>query len=245
MLAAEALLAVTGLFHDQPLGPKDGRLAAALPRDWKAAVDDFLDARKPRRFKAPPHVDWEKTWTTLSAGIDEQQVTTVTAALQDDAVDQDYKLTLSNAWEYVRSRWPVLQLDTITGPRLLSPGRVELGKAETLLATIDDPCRVLDEMRSQTLTYDQAEALQAVYPALYDMLKAILSEALDLRAGRSKAYTVPHGQEMVIRKVWGAKPGVTLSRIEPPAAKNGTPSVKIDFKHLRTKAQGLEDISRE
>lgn len=244
-LAAEALLAVTGLFPTDPLGPAEGRDAKALPKQWKAAIDAFLDAATPTKFDMPPHVDWEKTWAKLSAGIDQEQIATVTASLVDDAIDQDFKVTLSNAWEYVRSRWPVYQMDTVSkrAPTLLPPGRVELGKAETLLATLDDPSRIVDEMRSHTLTYDQAAALKGVYPALYDMLKAILDEALDRREGAKKDFTVGHAKETVIRKLWGVPPGVELSRVEPPAAKPGesAPNIKIDFSRQETKAQSLQD----
>lgn len=245
-LASEALCAASGIFPTDPLGPAEGREAKALAKTWKAASEAFLDSTKPARFKAPAHVDWAKTWEKLSAGIDAAQIATVTASLVDDELATDYQVTLSNAREYLRTRWPVLQMDALPTPVLLPPGNVERGKAESLLAVLNDPARVLDEMASRALTQDQADGFREVFPALADMLRAMLWEGIQARAASSKAYRVPRALEGVLRKLAGLPPGAPMDRMEQPPANASKPQpVAVQFKSLRSRAQALEARDNE
>lgn len=240
-LPSEALVAVTGLFPDAPLGPKDGKAAAALPKEWKAAVDEFLDQKRPARFKRPPKADHAKTWEKLAAGIDPDEIATATAALASDQLTGEYQVTLSNAREYLKARWPVLTLDSIPEPTLLPPGQVEMGRAETLLEALNNPTVILDDMRSNALTYPQADALRSVYPNLFAMLKAQVWEGMQARRAKDPKYAAPWRVQIILRKLIGQPPGVDLGAVKPPPANASKPApIKVDFSKQQTKAQAIE-----
>lgn len=245
-LTAECLVAVSGLFPDGPLGPADAREAAKVPKAWREAAETFLDDEAMTKFRLAPQLDWRKTWDRLSRGLDPETAATVTSAMADDELSRDYQLCWSNALEYVRSRWPVLQMDAIPTPILLPPGSVETGRCETLYAAVNDPASVIRDLHTGALTADQADALRTVFPALTEMLRSLILEGVTERQAKSKDYRLPYGKEATLRKILGMPPGQPLSRLEPPAAKaSKPPPVKVDFvRREQTKAQALED-SRE
>lgn len=240
MLAAEALIAVTGLFPERPLTAKDGREAEKLPKIWTAEIRDFLDGR-PVRFRAPPAVNYRKTLDRLAAGIDVEEAADLTQNLASDDVAREYKVALSNAREYLRAQWPKLQLMEPTGPEILEPGEIELGRLSTLYATVNDPGRVLAEMRSRSLTKAQVDALAGAFPGLYEMLKAIVADQIQRRTVEARSYRVPWDQKVVLNKVWQFPQNVPLSQIQQEPPKSApVPQVKIDFERQRTKAETIE-----
>lgn len=245
-LTAECLVAVSGLFPDGPLGPADAKAAAKVPSQWREAAETFLDDEAMTKFRPAPQLDWRKTWDKLSRGLDPEYAATVTAAMADDELARDYQVCWSNAIEYVRSRWPVLQMDAIPEPILLPPGSIETGRCETLYAAVDDPATVVNDMHTGALTADQADAMRTVFPALTDMLRALILEGITARRVKDKNYRLPYGKEAPLRKLLGLPPGQPLSRLEPLPANASKPQpVKVDFvRREQTKAQALED-SRE
>lgn len=241
-LAAEALLAVTGLWPEPPIARAQGIAAMALPREWGAKVRDFFDLEKPRKWRFYARSDHERTLIRLTKGISEDEHAQLIARLENAELGQDYMLTLSNAREYLRQRWPSLKLDTPTEPWLLEPGLTTMGDAWAIHAVLDDPGRVIDEMCMGTLATVQVEVFRAVYPGLAEMLRAQLDAEVKRRWAAKKSYQVPWGQQRMMRRYLQMSPDMSLSQVQQPPAKTAaaSPKLDIDFKGQATKAQQLE-----
>jgi hypothetical protein len=239
-LTAEALLAVTGIFPD-PLKPADGRAASALPKQWRAEVRQFFDQEKPRAFRAPPKVDPAKLQDTVIRGVDADKRAGLVAGLADADLGLAYLDALDHALEVVRAGIPSLTRDTPLGPAQLPLGKVEGMRIASLVAVVNDPARVLEEMQMGTLTTAQAEAFGDVYPSLAERLSSLIWDELVARYKTPEKYALPWAKERVLRTLVGLPPSAPISQAAPPPPKGSTPpTIKVDFqKALATRAQRL------
>ena len=237
--SAEALTAITGIFQDEPVTPEQGRLAAKIPKEWRAAVVEFLNQKKKQRFKLPKRADHGDILETLSGGIDANRRASLVGRLTSPELGEAYLSVVARATAHLLDQWPRHYLDTPLGPRVMPPSKTEQMRAASLLAVVDDPNRILDEMRMMSLTTEQATALKTCYPALFEMLKAILFEELARKYKSPDKYALPFSKELIIRRLVGLPPGVSVSKAQPKGDQQSTPQVSIDFKSLRTKAQDL------
>lgn len=234
-LAAQALVGVTGLFQDEPVTAVQGKAAAAVPKAWRAQVKEFLDQPRPKKFRAPKIVDHAEVAEDLSHGIDTERGNRLTSTIVGPGVGDLYLLALESAREYVRLRWPSLSRDTPAGLRLITPGKVEQGRAAAMLAVVEDPGVVLQELLSGTLTAEQAQTFRGVYPALFEMLRAMLDEELTERSLRDRDYEVGWARERLIRILFGLPPTMAISQVKPAPKAAAAPTIKIDIDPTREK----------
>lgn len=244
-LTAEALLAVVGIFPDEPISPSDAKLAIAIPRTWRAEVLEWIDQEKPQKFKLPKAPNHAKIREALVQGIDADVSATVLSSIADDALVFDFQATWSNAREYLRSEWPMIQRQVAAGPpKLVEPGRVEQGRAASLLFVVDDPSRVVEELRMGTLTAAQAKAFRTCHPALFEMLHAIIDEELRLRRARKDAYELHSSKVRVYRNLIGLPPEAPFEFAENEPPKMAQPSISVRFKPERIQTRAQELASR-
>jgi hypothetical protein len=236
-LAAEALVAVSGIFPERPIGPSDGMAARQLPNEWRAQVKAFFDQARPRKFRLYPRPAHEKTLTRLTTGVD---LPMLTRKLADPDLVTEYGVTLNNAREYVRARWPSLSMDTFTGPRLLEPGWTAMAEAWAVLAVVDDPSRILVEMLCGTIAGEQVAAVKTAYPALWKMLLAQIDERKNLELGRKKSWTVSWPKERILRILLGLPPDVSIAQAPQAPARAAAARINIDFSSAQTRAQRIE-----
>ena len=235
-LAVEALLATTGIMREEPPGPRDGMAARALPGQWRTEVKAFFDQERPRRFKLYPRPAHEATLDRLTTGVDPQAMA---GRLADPDVVTEYLAVLNNAREYVRARWPALKMQTFTGPRLLEPGFTAMAEAWAILAVVDDPSRLLVEMRSATLLGAQVDAVKTVYPALFQMLLALVEERKQLELTRVRSWSVPWPKERVLRILYALPPDVSIANAPQAPARAARRDIKIDFTSSQTRAERI------
>lgn len=237
MIAAEALVAVTGLFPEQPLRVQDGLAARGLVNEWRSLIKAFFDQDKPRKFKLYSRPAHEAMLNRLTEGDDPNKLV---GKLADPDVATEYLATLSNAREYLRERWPSLKTETFMGPRLLEPGWVSMAEAWAILAVLDHPTRILTEMLSGTLLAEQLEALKAVFPDLFKMLLALIDERKELERAKKQSYSVPWRKERIFRIVYGLPPEVSIDQAPQAPARMGRPApIKINFAASQTRAQRI------
>lgn len=235
-IAAEALLAVTGIFPEDPLTPKDGKLAETTEKRWRAEISAFFDQMDFRKFKAAKVPDHEKTLDRLIKPLDPRERSELVSLLAIPELGEAYLMALVNARNVARAAFSMLQMDSITGPIDLPPGVVEQGKSSAILSVVDDPDRVLDEIRSGTLTRPQAAAFKAAYPELLKMLSFII---WDIAQKRGKAAPVSFDKQRVLRLLVGLPPQGSLSKAQQQPTAKAPPAIKIDFDKLKTRAQVL------
>jgi hypothetical protein len=234
-LAAEALVAVTGLFPE-PLTRQDGIAARRLPKEWHAKLRDFVEAETFTRFKAPPRPDSEDTYLALTPKPDNA----LAAGLADPQMASEYIEVLGRARAYTRSIWPVVVRDTPTGPEWLEPSTTAMGAAWAVLDVAGKPERVLDQMLSGWLDPDEAAAFRTVFPRLFAMVHQVLNRHLQARRGKP----ITWARELVVRTLLGLGATGMVSVSQPtsggPPAPAGAPKIQIDFKALRTRGQRLD-----
>jgi hypothetical protein len=236
-LAAEALLAVSGLWPKEPLSPEQERAARALPRQWQERVAAFMEQKRPSRARATPQISYLKTWDKLVA---QHQDELVIAGLVDEALAAAYLAKLRTARTYLQGLWRPLSQQTLVGPRLLPPSRSEQDRAADLHGLLAAPGTILDELASYTLQEDHVAALEAVYPELAAMLDAFVDGELIKGRARRQSYEVPWPQEKMLRLFRGlpyGQPIEALPRTEPEA-----PKVELHIKRaeeMRTRGQTL------
>lgn len=241
-LAAECLVSVTGIMSPRRVRRADGKEAARVPLEWRREAREWLEQAGERKFRLGPRPDHERTLDSLTRGISTEELADITAELEPEAA-ADYAAQLSNAREYLRARWPALALDTPAGPRLLEPSRSALGEAYAILAVLDRPARVLDEMRMGTLQPPQVDALAAVFPGLLGMLQALVQEEILRQVANRRSWSMPWPKERIWRALLGLQPELPLSEaVQPPARMANPAPIEIDFRSQASKADRLDAL---
>lgn len=233
-LTAEALVAVTGIFPEAPLGPGDGLAARQLPGEWKEQIRIFFHQERPRKFRLYPRPAHEATLDRLLAAPD---LGRLTSKLADPELVTEYGVVLNNAREFVRQSWPSLSMDTFTGPRLLEPGWTAMAAVWAVLAVVDKPSRILTEVLSGTVLAEQVQAVKAVYPELWKVLLAVIEERKQAELARKKSWTVAWPKERVLRILLELPPDVSIKQAPQSPARAASGKISIDFS---TRTQRLE-----
>lgn len=82
------------------------------------------------------------------------------------------QVALGNAVQFLYSKMPK---DGVAGqslfPQEFKPSTLELAKFQRYVQAVENPYSVLAELKSGTLTHEHVEALQAVYPAIYNEVR--------------------------------------------------------------------------
>lgn len=215
-LESEALVAVSGLFPEKPVGPGFGNEARLLPGRWRSEVKRFFDADKPERFRLPRRPYENSTMVELLTEMPD--TIWLASRIADPMTVDGYLSVLNNAREYVRAQWPILKLNTFTGERIVEPGAVSVLKAYNAFDIANSPARILDEMMSGSVDIEHTACLRTVYPNLFEMLLDMLDERKILEVARVKSYEIPWWKERVIRIIYNIPPEMSLepAASEPP-----------------------------
>jgi len=239
-LSTEALVAVTGIFPDEPVKPSDAYQATLLPGEWRSSIKEFFDRTKPLKFKKTRlPMSYQKTGELLVNPDDDPRW--LQSNFQDQDVGNAYVLTISNAREYLRERWPRLSIEAFPLPIMVDPGKTFIAEMGTLYTTINNPSTVVKEMLSHSLQPDQVSAFVAVYPALYDLLLSLIEERKKLELSKVKSWRASWGQERILRHLYQLPIGKSIS--EAPRANAQTASVsqaKINLTSDSTKSEHIE-----
>jgi hypothetical protein len=239
-LTSEALIATVGLFHEGPILRRDGKEAERLPKEWRKEIDDWLDQKAPRKFRAPKVPDYQKTLETLSHGWDVKDAAEFISELQNPDLGVAVRECAQRARGYLAERWPRLTLDGPLGITNLTPGWSELRSAAAVYEVVAKPTAFLREIRSETITKSQADAFRVCYPSLFEMITTFWWDGMRQRRAADKKYSLPWPKERVIRVVIGLPAAISLSRVAPQQkAPSGPPEVKADFSSQQSKAQQL------
>jgi hypothetical protein len=238
-LAAECLVATTGVLRPRRVTRSDGAEAARLPRQWRTAVREWIEQERPRRFRLDQRPDHESTLENLTRGVSLEELADVHRELEAEMASA-YDAQLSNAREYLRALWPALALDTPMGPRALEPSLTELGDAYAALAVVERPERILDELRMGTLQDAQVQALAAVYPGLLQMLQAMIQEEILRQLTRRRGWSMRWWHEQLWRQLLGLPPELPLSEVKQPPARAASPApIQIEFREQASKAERI------
>jgi len=114
---------------------------------------------------------------------------------------------LTNAMQYLNAQLP----KPLTPPNPLikqdfKPSDAAISAFERKLHTIMDPFSAIDDMKNGSLTSDQVQALQSVYPKLYEQMQTRIINHIS-----SNEKTVPYGARLKLSLMMGAPLDPSLS----------------------------------
>lgn len=235
-LDGEALAAVSGLFPKGPITREQGAEAEALLSKVGEAAKKFSKFGEFGAFKMRKRPDFEEVWTKLQP-LTEAETEIATAGLADPDLIDAWGNAVNAARATARAVWPVQIRDTPTGPDWVDPGRLEGGRAADVLAALNDPLSMLDDLQRGSLTPPQVEAVEAAYPELMNRIREIYSNELKQRDGKR----CPWAHEVQLRVLFGAPAKLVNFGAGDTSAKEtkGGSEIQIDFEQLRTKGQSV------
>lgn len=240
-VAAEALLAVSGIDRKKPLDPSEGARAVELPARWRRKARSFLNGTA-AEFKPPVEVDVLKKWARLIDPPSDEERAALLVDLENAQVAAEYQATLSNAYEFLRGVWPVASVQGALKPRLLPASTMETWQASSMWQIADDPEVILSRMMDRTLTDADVQVFRGVYPELAKMLEMLLSEELTDIEGARPSFEPSWEVDQVLRLFLGLPFDVQMAEVSrPPPKMTSSQGLgnAIKFKDEETKAQRL------
>lgn len=239
-LAAEALVAVTGIFPKDPPDRADGIAAGMLYGKWRTAVKEFFDRSRPLKFKKTKlPTSYEAMTQKLNVSPDDP--VTLASKISDPEIVRSYLTVVSNARLYVKEHWPQLQIENFAGPRTVEPGATFVSEMGMIYTTVNDPTTVLDEMLSHSLQAEQVEAMKTVFPSLFSLLMSLIEERKILELTKIKSWQVPWSKERVLRVLFQLPQNVSIAEAPRPKANIASvPEVKFKATDENTRGQRLE-----
>lgn len=187
----EFLLAAVGI--DDVLTP--GRLRfTAEQRNTAQRMSDRI-VREIRRFlnqdefepipELPPF-DFKAAAARITEGVDVARMVEAAEAFDGDAnAALAFAAAAGRCYDYLASLLPRATRPTVLGPEAITPSAVALGRFRRAHAVANEPMTVCRNLRAGVLSRDEAAALEACYPGLYEAVRQGTFEAL-------AAYKVAH-----------------------------------------------------
>jgi len=202
-LAAESLLSLTGIF---PTSVSDREQVASI------SVPETLAKRAAKLLTAEPAEmayrepgDLDKSFATLSAPLAQEQIEALQTSVGEEQWPE-YFAALSRARDYLVQAWPKFQVNGPAGVEMLPLSYDDEEEIASLIAILDDPMSLLDELASRTLTVSQADAWRTVYPEMHAALSDALTGAIVEKRMRDGEWTLEGDLESVINILNGDPP---------------------------------------
>jgi hypothetical protein len=233
-LAAEALVAVTGINPRTPPTPEDLLAAQSLVERWAGKVRRFLRGDKqPMPWKPPPPS--QKLQDRVIQQPTPMEVEAWFAALNEPGLGLDYLATIQRGREHVDSIWPKIAAPGVAAD-VFPLAHDDLDEVWSVYRVLDDPDLILDEILAWTLTIEQVTAWRTVYPELSSLLDDVVAEQLIdwIASGKPLMWQ----QEDVIRTLQGLpmEAPIVVAASEAPEVKQPTPR-QIKYESLLTPAE--------
>ncbi len=151
-----------------------------------------------------PHVSYQKNKKAIEKHADPRQLAEHLAThLQEYAtaapnISQGLNVGVMNGQQFLQSKMPQPGSSLpLSGEH--KPSRTSMAKFNHYYDTVNDPIGVLSHVKKGTLKNEHLEALNAVYPKLYEEMRKKVVEHMD----SDKARSLPYGTKISIAKFMG------------------------------------------
>jgi hypothetical protein len=188
----EALLAAIGvdaLLSPEPLRVtaetrrEAGKLGATIRKDLRR----FLTAAEFDRDRPLPAFKYREALELLTEQLDASHIAEKLGALKDEAEKMALDVAAGAALAYLRQLLPRRARQTSTGPQTVDPNMADLSAFRRAHAVVNRPLLVLEDLNEGALASDQMDAIAAVYPSIYDVIRQEVFLALaDIKAKRPR-----------------------------------------------------------
>lgn len=208
-LSAQRLIAVTGIFPTEPPSEIDLAAAAKLPEKLAGRIRRFLRATEPAEMKWREPPEQEKLHAKLTAQLSPLAIGEWFPS--NAALAMDYAQAIENARGHIIAKWPIYP-DPSLGVRNYELAPDDYGAVWQLTETLDDIETLFDDLDAFMLLPDQVDAVAFCYPALYKMIKDLVT--LELARGYIDEPGKPRKHELSVEREDAIR---TLMQLEPQA----------------------------
>lgn len=231
MIAAEALVAITGLWPTSAPSRSTVLAASNIVKSWSRKFSTFLDGKVGKfKWKQPP--DAESLHNDILEEMDSEKIAGWFTNMLDAELAIEYVAVIKRGREYLANIWPKLKIQGIVA-KALPPSRDQLDSVWTIARTLDDLDVIFDDLNAHCLAKEQVVAFREIYPELSAMSDRMVE---DLISGKiAKGDDLSWEVESQIKTLMGLPqiaPIVvqTPKQTEPEPTKEAT----IDFKQYET-----------
>lgn len=225
----EACLAVVGvrsLFNggSKITAPQWARIHEIDKRIDFAASDLVNGSFEAQSFEA---INYDATLLALASNPD---LTAVTASFPLSAADYEIAFVsqAARAFTYLRGRFPVSVVKTVTGVVNLDPSGFAVGMFEDTLEVVNDPFAIFGIVQADRMTSQLVLDLMAVFPSMYSEIVQSIVLRIVAKKATETIYEPAWGRSLaVLLAVPGIDQGLRdqlqTSAITPPKAPNPPP----------------------
>lgn len=247
-LAGELLLATSGLWPSKPLLPKDAAAAMALPKEWAEEIEKLLEGKPRTKPPSSPEVRFLATWKRLN---DDEGFEGITALVENKKIASAYEKARNAALGYLTERLEPVMVDDLQQTRWLEPSIGQQFLANQLVATANDPGRVVYSLRAGLVAADAVDLVREVYPAIDALVQNLVSLELQRQRARRASYRVPWSAESVLRAYLGEPIGTAAPEAPEEAQAAGPPpgmpevptiDIRRNAEEAQTRTDRLTDL---
>jgi hypothetical protein len=206
-LDAELVLAAIGLTNVLAGTPKFGMTerarALAIPRQIKAALDDFMASDKPGAGAPFPDFDWEAFTALVESDAHAREEALFAVVPGDLGIE-----VMNNAVRIQQLLVPMIQRTihrSSVAVEVLPPSESEEAAIARTWSVAADPMIVFADLKDWSLSEDMTGAMREFYPAIYAMTEAAVDEAIDARRADDEDWDLSFEQDQVLRTLTGVE----------------------------------------
>lgn len=204
MLRGESLLATTGVTAALRPGPvsitmKTLRAAEGIGVRIRRSVRRFV---RGAQLAEPPDtepVDYEEIMGLLPQAQNEVRQVENVSGFYDADLAAEYAESLGTAVGYLQSiapQEPLPQLIATGAP--VRPGQLDVSEFSRRYTVVNSPIVALDSLGAGYLVPEEVEALQTVYPGLYDFMRQTLEQEMIAAVAEKPSYKLPYAKEQAL-----------------------------------------------
>lgn len=204
-VSGEALLAAVGvrdLVSGDPVRiTADHReRAGRLPLAFERSIRAFLTSPELDEPADPPPADLGDVLDDLAEPESEEDLAArLTGLAVDPEAAADFGAAAGRALRHLRAASPRREHKSPTGPERVEASDSDMGRFARTYHVVEDPLTVLVDLRQGDLTPGQVRTLEAVYPGLYEEMRAILTQLMiEIRAKR-KSWRLAHEKDKALQ----------------------------------------------
>lgn len=226
---------------------KEG-IAGSLPTNLARLVGAYIRRTEPAPLSELPEFDYQDVSALLANAGKPEQGQRLQEAIGDPELGGAVEETATRIIETLQQALPARTVETLTGSVPVPPSAQELAKFRRAWQVAVDPLVVLRDLNEDAMSLDQVQALEAMYPTLYALIKpAVVKTVADEKAKRP-SWEPGYRKESRLRVLLQLPRAESLmsdvqalyaqSKAEAPAA--AKKAVGLDAQKVATPAQANE-----
>lgn len=231
-LAAEGALAAVGLEPWLRATPKFGATermrASSMGKRLNKELLDFLGG-EPVAVGPVHAITWKDAEALLypdDPNTDHKRAEMLTRAMRNPRLAMAVQNVANRAAKYLQDHLPRVVVQSLAGDKTVHPSSLDWARFRDIWEVAAEPETVLKALAEGSLTADQIETVQALYPAMYSAIQqAAVDGVIAMKAKRAK-WTLPPVKERLLatlRQVETAKLALGADIQAIYAGKGGPP----------------------